>query len=320
MKTRIAHIIFSFVLTALFILPSLASADTQLFTRYLQKGDSGTDVILLQKVLNSDKDTQVATSGNGSPGLEIDYFGELTKQAVIKFQKKNGLGNKYGFFTLYSGAVDDKTREALNNLVKNKGIMGACNRALDLSSTQSVLAEIQNMNRRSSILEPENAGGSTSTEERWRALNESFSVSRSNSTTVPYIEKIEIASKSEKDGKDSFSSYSSSMTFKEGDKLKITGCNFATSTPNTIHMTYSDEFATSTNGTIIEFQPKGKMQRMFDEQINEVLDDSDDEDETREKILDKMEDLNKLPGYPVFIIVETSKGSSNPYQAFFNLQ
>jgi hypothetical protein len=115
MKTYVITII----LAALFIIPSFVSADTELFTRYLQKGDSGSDVTLLQKVLNSSPDTLVAESGDGSPGNETRLFGELTKQAVIKLQKKNNLGNKYGFFTLYSGALDDRTRGFLNGKIED---------------------------------------------------------------------------------------------------------------------------------------------------------------------------------------------------------
>lgn len=109
--------IINLFLIALFLLPSLASAESELFTRYLQKGDSGADVLILQKVMNTDPETQVSASGKGSPGLETEFFGELTKQAVIKYQKKNALGNKYGFFTLYSGALDDRTRASLNGKV-----------------------------------------------------------------------------------------------------------------------------------------------------------------------------------------------------------
>jgi peptidoglycan hydrolase-like protein with peptidoglycan-binding domain len=38
--------------------------------------------------LNSDPDTKLADSGPGSKDQETEYFGPLTKAAIIKFQEK----------------------------------------------------------------------------------------------------------------------------------------------------------------------------------------------------------------------------------------
>ena len=79
------------------------------FNANLTMGSSGTDVKNLQKVLNSNADTQVAASGVGSAGNESSYFGALTKAAVIKFQKKYSITPAVG----YVGAI---TRAKLNSM------------------------------------------------------------------------------------------------------------------------------------------------------------------------------------------------------------
>lgn len=56
--------------------------------RDLQVGSSGQDVRDLQRFLNADSDTRIATTGAGSPGNETTLFGPMTKAAVIKFQNK----------------------------------------------------------------------------------------------------------------------------------------------------------------------------------------------------------------------------------------
>ncbi len=58
------------------------------FDRNLQVGSEGGDVAFLQRVLNSDPLTIVTVSGAGSVGQETIMFGNLTKQAVVRFQNK----------------------------------------------------------------------------------------------------------------------------------------------------------------------------------------------------------------------------------------
>lgn len=94
------------------------------FTTELRQGSTGLAVLNLQRVLNSDQETQVAQTGAGSPGLETTIFGPATGNAVKKFQQK--------YFSEIlvpqeleepTGIVDALTREKLNELTgakKNK--------------------------------------------------------------------------------------------------------------------------------------------------------------------------------------------------------
>ena len=57
-----------------------------MFNTNMKLGSRGTDVMNLQKVLNMYPQTQVSTSGAGSPGMETTYFGAATRAAANKFQ------------------------------------------------------------------------------------------------------------------------------------------------------------------------------------------------------------------------------------------
>lgn len=86
--------------------PTILFAESVDFGRTLSLGSRGEDVRELQKFLNIDSETTVATSGAGSVGNETNYFGPATKRAVIKFQEKYrndilkpaGLSAGTGFF------------------------------------------------------------------------------------------------------------------------------------------------------------------------------------------------------------------------------
>ena len=79
------------------------------FTRTLALGDTHTQVLLLQKHLNSTGHL-IATSGSGAPGKETSYFGSLTQKALLSYQKNKGLSQ--------TGIVDSQTLTHLQSLAK----------------------------------------------------------------------------------------------------------------------------------------------------------------------------------------------------------
>lgn len=78
------------------------------FTLDLAQGSRGTEVKELQKALNTDSRTQVASTGAGSPGNETSTFGGLTKKALMNYQIIKGI--------TASGKVDAATRAELNKV------------------------------------------------------------------------------------------------------------------------------------------------------------------------------------------------------------
>ncbi len=91
------------------------------FTLSLSLGSRDTQVITLQQALNRDSATRIASIGPGSPGNETNYFGSLTKSAVIRFQEKyaNEVLVPAGLVQ-GSGYVGFYTRTKLNGLSESK--------------------------------------------------------------------------------------------------------------------------------------------------------------------------------------------------------
>jgi hypothetical protein len=82
------------------------------FSTPLYMGVTSPAVAQLQMILNSNSATQVAATGTGSSGMESDYFGALTKAAVIKFQNLHGI-------VPASGYVGSITEGVLNSMTTN---------------------------------------------------------------------------------------------------------------------------------------------------------------------------------------------------------
>ncbi len=80
------------------------------FNNNIRERATGVAVSYLQAVLNTDPTTRVAVSGWGSRGKETSYFGEGTRSAILRFQKKYGLSA--------TGFVGEQTRKKLNEILR----------------------------------------------------------------------------------------------------------------------------------------------------------------------------------------------------------
>ena len=88
------------------------------FQNNLRLGMVSEDIRYLQRFLNSHAGTKVADTGLGSPGRETNYFGALTKAAIIKFQDMytSEVLAQWGL-TKGNGYVGQSTRKKLNELL-----------------------------------------------------------------------------------------------------------------------------------------------------------------------------------------------------------
>lgn len=113
-KLTIISFAASFIILTLSILPDVAEA--RLY-RNLKLGDVGEDVRELQTILNRDSRTRVASFGPGSLGQETDYFGQLTHNAVVRFQEVYASEVLWPLsLTVGTGYVGQMTRKRLYSL------------------------------------------------------------------------------------------------------------------------------------------------------------------------------------------------------------
>lgn len=89
---------------------AVAVSVSPVFSGTFKKGASNSDIKRLQILLNSDPDTRISSTGAGSPGNETDYYGNLTIQAVQKFQKKYDIVSSGTPETTGYGLLGPKTR------------------------------------------------------------------------------------------------------------------------------------------------------------------------------------------------------------------
>jgi peptidoglycan hydrolase-like protein with peptidoglycan-binding domain len=173
-----------------------------IFETSLKYGDRSFAVMELQKILNQSSDTQVASTGPGSPGEETDYFGKLTQRAVIKFQEKYkneilvpaGLSSGTGFVGIFTLAKLNAILFNTNKVIATSSIIGTTSSIVNGSST-SIPAVLQTT---STMMNNNNLNGSNSYQ------------------GLPLIESL------------------SGIDFSPGDSLTITGAGFIS--PVSVHI------------------------------------------------------------------------------------
>lgn len=94
------------------------------FTRYMRFRDKGIDVKYLQIILNADPETRLASTGVGSTGNEVETFGNITLNAVKKFQQKYAaeILHPWGI-TQPTGIVEIQTVKKLNKILEGEVVI-----------------------------------------------------------------------------------------------------------------------------------------------------------------------------------------------------
>jgi fibronectin type 3 domain-containing protein len=116
------------------------------FTRHLRFRDKGIDVKYLQIILNADPETRLANSGVGSPGNEVETFGNITLNAVKKFQKKyeSEILHPWGI-TQPTGIVEIQTVKKLNKILEGEVVIKIIDPAKKAEIQAKLIAIMQDL-------------------------------------------------------------------------------------------------------------------------------------------------------------------------------
>ncbi len=86
--------------------------------------DYGVEIMYMQIILNADPDTRLGEYGVGSPGEEVKRFGNITLNAVIKFQEKYASEILYPWgITKPTGIAAIQTQKKLNKILDGEIII-----------------------------------------------------------------------------------------------------------------------------------------------------------------------------------------------------
>lgn len=192
-------------------LPILASAFV--FEGNLFEGEQSLDIKNLQILLNLENKTKISETGAGSPGQETNFFGSKTKNALIRFQKENGLLSEWGF-------VGPKTRLILNKKIAEQTIS-----SLPTAKNKEKKLNLVEKTQKFTLRLPSGVK-SRSTNLPAKADSKSFSPELTTKSRVASTNKPKISSISP-----TFGAYGTVITIK--------GENFSTSSSNTIYTGYS---------------------------------------------------------------------------------
>lgn len=136
-KRKLLKFTIAVVFALFFILTQSAQAsDVFVFNKNLQTGNINTDVKALQKFLNNNG-FALSKSGAGSLGQETAFFGSITKNALIKFQKANKIIPAVGYFGPATRKTVNKIAGLLTENPNPLGIQANDKQSADRVSNQA---------------------------------------------------------------------------------------------------------------------------------------------------------------------------------------